>query len=183
MNRPVLFASLGLATLLAGCGRDGVEMENASVEEVAEGVRKEGLGDRFIDPGKWTQTVTLMSIDAPGMPDEARTAMQQAVNQVQVHEVCLTPEEAKSPREDFFTGKDQNCRYDHFNWGNGKIDLKLNCEHPNAKQTMELAGTYEPRAYSMTMTASNQGSGPEEQMVMKMRVDAKHVGECTGNEG
>jgi hypothetical protein len=48
---------------------------------------------------------------------------------------------------------------------------------------MELAGTYEPRAYSMTMTASNQGSGPEEQMVMKMRVDAKHVGECTGNEG
>ena len=170
-----------MLVLAAGCDR-GVQMENASVEEVAQEMRKEGANDRFIDPGKWEQSVTLVSIDAPGMPDEARTAMQQAMSQVQVHSVCLTPEEAKSPREDFFTGKDQNCRYEHFNWGGGKIDLKLKCEHPNARQTMELAGTYEPKRYSMTMTATNEGSGPVEQFAMKMKVDAKHVGQCTAKE-
>ena len=176
-------AAFAAAAALAGCSDEGVEMKNASVEEVAEGIRKEGMSDRFIDPGKWSQSVTLVSIDAPGMPEEVRSAMQQAVNQVQVHEVCLTPEEAKSPREDFFTGKDKNCRYEHFKWGGGKIDLKLKCDHPDAKQTMQLAGTYEPRAYTMTMTASSAGSGPEEQLVMKMRVDAKHMGACAPGEG
>jgi hypothetical protein len=104
--------------------------------------------------------------------------MQQAVNRAQVHSVCLSPEEAKRPREDFFTGKDKSCRYEHFKWGGGKIDLKMRCEHPNASQLMELAGTYEPRRYSMTMTATNQGDRPVEQFAMKMKVDAKHVGAC-----
>ena len=58
------------------------------------------------------------------------------MGQAQIHEVCLTPKQAKSPREDFFAGADKNCRYEHFNWGGGKIDLKLNCKHPNATQTM-----------------------------------------------
>ncbi len=162
---------------LAACERE-VEMKNASAEQVAEGMRKAGADERFIDPGKWQQTVSLMAIDAPGMPDEVRTAMQNAMKQVQVHEVCLSPEEAKSPREDFFTGKDQNCRYENFKWGAGKIDLKLKCDHPRASQTMELAGTYEPRRYSMTMTALSQGGGPQQQMAIKMKVDAKHVGAC-----
>lgn len=171
-----------LLVALAGCDQGGVEMKNASVGEVAEAVRKERVDDRFIDPGKWEQTVTLVSVDAPGMPDEVRNAMQRAMKQAQVHSVCLTPEEAKSPREDFFTGKDQNCRYEHFKWGKGKIDLKLKCDHPNAQQTMELAGAYAPRHYTMTMTATNEGSSPQEHMVMKMKVDARHVGQCTGSE-
>ena len=164
--------------LLAGCDKGDVEMKNASVDQVAKEMRKQDANDRFIDPGKWEQKVTLVSIDAPGLPEEARSSMQKAMGQSQVHAVCLTPEEAKSPREDFFTGKDKNCRYEHFNWGKGKIDLKLMCKHPNASQMMELAGNYEPRRYSMTMTAISEGSGPEEQMKMTMRVDAKHVGDC-----
>ena len=65
------------------------------------------------------------------------------MGEAQVHEVCLTAEQAKSPKEDFFAGEDQNCRYEHFKWGDGKIDLKLLCEHPNANQTMVLAGDYQ----------------------------------------
>lgn len=169
---------IGCAVFAAGCDR-GVELKNASVEQVAESMRKEGEKDRFIDPGRWQQSMSLVSIEAPGMPAEAKAAMQQAMSKAQVHEVCLTPEQAKSPREDFFAGKDQNCRYEHFKWGGGKIDLKLQCSHPNAKQTMALAGNYGPRSYSMTMAVTNQGSSPAEQMSMKMKVDAKHMGPCT----
>jgi hypothetical protein len=164
--------------LVASCDKGGVEMKNASVQQVGEAMRKQG-DDKFIDPGKWQQTVTLVSIDAPGMPKEARDAMQGAMSKSQVNEVCLSPEEARSPREDFFAGKDQNCRYEHFNWGSGKIDLRLMCDHPNARQQMTLAGTYAPKSYSMTMTMANQGKTPQEQMTMTMKVDAKNVGQCT----
>ena len=167
-----------MLAVIAGCDKGGVEMKNASVKEVAETMRKQG-DDKFVDPGKWQQTVTLVSIDAPGMPREARDAMQQAMRTAQVNEVCLSKKDAKSPREDFFTGKDENCRYEHFNWGGGKIDLKLMCNHPNARQQMTLAGTYAPRSYSMTMTMANEGKRPEEQMKMVMKVDAQNVGQCS----
>lgn len=177
-------AALALPLLcLAACNSEPeVKMENATVGEVAKEMQKQAADDRFVDPGKWQQTVTLLKIDAPGMPPEARQMMQNAMGKVQVHDVCLTPEQAKSPREDFFTGADQNCRYEQFNWGKGKIDLKLNCKHPHATQTMAMVGTYSPEQYVMTMTATNVGGRPEEQMTMTMRVDAKRTGECDGKE-
>ena len=174
---------IGACVAVAACSKGAqVEEKNASVAEVAQKVRESGAGQEFVDPGLWEQTVTLLSVDAPGMPAEARAEMQKAMAQAQVRKVCLTPEKAKSPREDFFTGKDENCRYEHFKWGAGKIDLRLECQHPNARQLMELAGTYGPRRYSLTMTATNQGKSPEEQLVMKMRVDAKNVGACPAGQ-
>lgn len=180
MRRTALTAVM-LAMLTAACDSGEVQMKNASVSEVAEEMRG-ARADSFVNPGKWQQTATLISIEAPDMPPEAREMMGKAMGDAQVHEVCLTPEQAKSPREDFFTGADKNCRYEHFNWGDGKIDLKLNCRHENASQTMALVGEYQPNSYTMSMTATNQGSGPDEQMVMKMKVDAKRVGECTAEE-
>lgn len=164
---------------LAACNNDPeIEMKNASVGEVAEEMREAGTAS-FVNPGRWEQKATLVSIDAPGMPPEAREMMSRAMGESQVHDVCLTPEQARRPREDFFTGADKNCRYEHFNWGGGKIDLKLNCQHENARQTMELAGEYEPNSYVMNMTATNHGAPA---MVMKMKVDARRVGDCTAEQ-
>ena len=175
MRTALILASVAI---LAACNSEPeVKMENASVGEVAKEMRKQG-NTAFINPGKWQQTVTLVDIEAPGMPPEAKSMMQKAMGEAQVHEVCLSPEQAKSPKEDFFTGADKNCRYEHFNWGDGKIDLKLNCKHPNAEQTMVLVGDYQPDSYVMTMTAANKGDSAAEQMVMKMKVDAKRIGDC-----
>ena len=180
MNR--LLLALPLVAVAACNSEPEVKMENASVGEVAQAVRRQGGGDSFVNPGKWQQTATLLEIEAPGMPPEAKHMMSQAMNKAQVHEVCLTPEQARSPKEDFFAGADKNCRYEHFNWGDGKIDLKLNCKHPNATQTMTMVGNYSPEAYTMTMTANNLGGGPAGEMTMKMKVDAKRIGDCDGKE-
>lgn len=167
---------------LAACGSESkIEMENASVAEVAEEMR-EAKTASFVNPGRWEQRATLLAIEAPGMPPEAREMMGKAVGQAQVHDACLTPEQAKNPREDFFFAAEKNCRYEHFNWGDDKIDLKLNCDHPNAKQTMALVGDYQPNSYTMNMTATSAGAEPGVQMTMKMRVDAKRVGECTAEQ-
>ena len=152
---------LASATLLAACNNEPeVKMENASMGEVAKEMRKQASNESFVNPGQWQQTVTLVSHRRAGHAARGQAMMQQAMGQAQVHDVCLTPEQAKSPKEDFFAGADKNCRYEHFNWGDGKIDLKLNCKHPNATQTMVLVGDYEPDSYTMTMTATNEGGGP-----------------------
>lgn len=86
MTRALL--ALPLLFVAACSSEPNVKMENASVAEVAEEMREAG-NDRFINPGKWEQTVTLESIDAPGMPPEAKSMMQKAMGDAQVHEVCL----------------------------------------------------------------------------------------------
>jgi hypothetical protein len=176
-----LLLALPLLCVAACNNEPDIRMENASVAEVASEMRKEGTAS-FVNPGKWEQKATVLEIDAPGMPPEARQMMQRAMGEAQVHEVCLTPEQANSPKEDFFAGADKNCRYEHFNWGDGKIDLKLNCKHPQATQTMAMVGTYSPDNYTLTMTATNVGGGPAGEMTMKMKVDARRIGACDGNE-
>ena len=47
------------------------------------------------------------------------------------YDYCLTPEQAKRPQGKFFNEQAaNNCRYDHFTMGGGKIDaaMRCNCE-------------------------------------------------------
>lgn len=180
MNRLALVLPL---ISLAACGNDPeVKMENASVGEVAQEMRKQaGTSGSFITPGKWQQTVKLLEIEAPGMPPEAKEIMQKAMGELQQVEHCLTAEQAKRPPEDFFA-KANDCRYDHFNWGGGKIDLKLTCTVPQGSMTMVQTGEYQPGGYSMAVTQTIGNAASAQPMVMKMSVDARRVGDCDGNE-
>ena len=177
-----IFPIIAVAALSACGSGDKVDMENASVADVAKEVR--GKSDTaFVRPGKWQQSATLLEMEAPGIPAQYAEQIKKQVGTSQTHETCLTPDQVKHPKEDFFTGADKNCRYEHFKWGDGKIDMKMNCQHPNATQTMEMAGTYEPESYQMTMNVASKGNDPMESMNMKMRVDAKRVGECSVKQG
>jgi len=181
MSRLLILAS---CACLAACGKgDTVDMSNASASDVAKEMAKKNADVAFVNPGKWEQTATLVSMEAPGIPPQYADAVKKSIGTNQVHQSCLTKEQAKQPKEDFFTGDDKSCRYEHFKWGDGKVDMKLHCKHPNATQEMALAGTYEPNSYQMTMTVSSKGSSPMETMDMKMTVDAKRVGECDASQG
>jgi hypothetical protein len=73
MNRLLLALPL---IALAACGNEPeVKLENASVSEVAEAVKKEGGDASFVNPGKWQQTASLIEIEAPGMPPESALSM------------------------------------------------------------------------------------------------------------
>ena len=86
--------------------------------------------------------VSIPEITTPAVAD----AMKKAVGTSQVHESWITEEQAKRPKEDFFTGAEKKCRYEHFKWGGGKVDMKLVCTEPQATKTMEMTGTYEPNS-------------------------------------
>lgn len=180
MRLPVLIACVALA---ACDSSPQVSARNTSAEEVAEKVEAAGGSDNFVNPGKWQSTVTIEEMSMPGMPPEVAGQMKSMQGRTQVHEQCLTPEEAKKPNEDFFSGKDKsNCRYERFDMGGGKIDAVMKCSEGGAVQTMTMAGTYSGDAYTMRMALDSSGRGETGAMGMKMRVDAERIGECTGKE-
>lgn len=182
-------AAIALLLLAACDSSPKVDVKDANMSEVAEAVRESGIAgdDGFrVRPGKWESKVAIEEIDIPGMPAEMQAQMKQtfAARQRSAFTSCLTPEEAKEPTEDFFAGKDNNCRYDRFAMGDGKIDAKMRCKAGGADQVMEMAGTYSPESYAMTVTTIREGgAGPGGQMRMKMRMDSNRVGECDGKEG
>lgn len=178
-------ALLLVVVALAACGKSDpdVDARNASVAEVAEQVRDATKDGNFIRAGKWLSQVTLVDVSAPGMPPEAREQMKGMLAKQNSYESCLTPEEAKRPKEDFFARGDNQCRYEHFTMGGGKIDAKMRCSHQGVSQVMEMTGRYSPDAYQMNMSTRTEGTtGPASDMTMKMRVDAKRVGECNAKQ-
>ena len=168
------------AALLAACSNDPqVDARNASVEEVADKVADAGGSGSFVRPGKWQSRVQIEQFELPGAPPEAKATMRSLHERAQVYETCLTPEQSKRPREDFFAGEGKNCRYDHFTMGDGKIDAVMKCSGEGMAQTMAMQGSYGPDSYRMRMSMkADAGAGPPGGMTMTMRVDAQRIGEC-----
>ena len=180
------YAIVLLAGALAACGSEPqVDARNASAEEVADKVAQAGGSEQFVRPGKWQSRVQIEEFSLPGAPAGVADAMRGVQQRSTVDESCLTPEEAKRPKEDFFAGKDKNCRYERFTMADGKIDAVMQCTGTGtgsaAAMSMTMQGSYSPDTYQMHMSMkADAGSGPPGGMTMKMRVDAKRIGECDG---
>jgi hypothetical protein len=117
----------------------------------------------------------------PGMSAEATRQMTGLQSRVQTSFSCLSEEDVKRPKEDFFTGENKNCRYDRFTMADGKIDAVMKCTEEGSTHTMTMQGNYSPTTYNMQMSMQGEGEGAAG-MAMKMRVDARHQGQCTGKE-
>jgi hypothetical protein len=181
-----LMLVLPLAMVAACDNTPKVEAENASVEEVADKVRAANEGSAMIvKPGQWESSVTLDSIEVPGMPPEAVAQMKKTMARVATgHKSCLTPEQAKKPKEDFFAGANSNCRYDKFSMDDGKMTGTMRCTNPQGggTQLIQFDGTYAPEEYQMRMASTVEGASPGGAMKMVMRMASKRTGECDGSE-
>lgn len=175
------------ASALAACNKSPqVHEKDASVAQVAKKVREAGAEQSLVRPGLWQSKVTIEQLDMPGMPPEmgARMKTMMAQNQAHGFKTCLTPEDVNKPKEDFFAGKNNACRYDHFTMGGGKIDAAMHCGDKDSTQVMQMAGTYSPDSYQMQTSMKVDGKGDSGVgMAMRMRIEAQRVGECTGKEG
>lgn len=184
MTRLLLIAALIMP--IAACNRSpSIDEKNASVDEVAAKVRAASGGGNFVRPGEWQSNVTIEAFEIPGMPPEAVKRMKSlaAQNKQNDFKTCLTVEDVKQPKGKFFTGNEQ-CRYDHFTMGGGKIDAAMRCPSGQGMtQVMTMQGTYSPDEYQMHMTMKGEGvSGPVAGMKMQMRVQSKRIGECTADD-
>jgi uncharacterized protein DUF3617 len=171
---------------LSACNKGPqVNLKNATGNQVTQAVRQSGVmtSDYMIQPGEWQSKVTVSEMTIPGLPPQYAERMKQSMaehrNQATNH--CVTPEQVKRPKEDFF-GADKSCRYEHFTMGAGKIDIAMTCKEGAATQTTNLSGGYTPTTYSLDMSSKATGGGMQAGMTMKMHVDAHRVGECSGKD-
>ena len=170
---------------LAACSKEPtVSATNASGTEVAAKLKASGMETQFVSPGHWQMTMTINDMTMPGMPPQFTEKLKAHMGKAKTFDSCLTPEEAKKPKEDFFARGNGNCRYDHFTMGGGKIDAVMQCSEQGGKRTMTMNGTYSGDAYHMNMASTGTGDAknPMAGMSMKMEMDAKRTGECTGKE-
>lgn len=180
-----LLVLLAGVELLGACGpsEPDVDVKNASVGEVAKEVADASRGGgSMMRPGRWESTMQIESFEAPGMPAQAKEAMKRLNADNKVFATCLTEQDVKRPNEDFFARTENSCRYDRFTMGDGKIDAVMRCGREGMNQVMELDGSYSADSYTMRMSSKSAGAGPVGSVTMTMRVDAKRVGECTGEE-
>ena len=54
----------------------------------------------------------------------------------------------------------------------------MRCETGGNSQLMEMNGSYSPDSYQMRMKTSGEAPGGQS-MTMRMKVDARRIGECT----
>lgn len=174
--KPVLLC-IGGAVMLAAChSKPSVNEKNASIEQVAESLRKASDNGKFMSPGEWVSSVTVDQISMPGLPAEAQSSLKNSGGQVRTMQSCLSQQDAKQPPVQFLAGNDQ-CRYDHFTMAHGKIDAKMRCSAHGAGETIVMTGTYSPTSYQMTMQ-SNTDAPTGQGIAMRMHVEAKRIGEC-----
>lgn len=174
------------AAALAACDKGpDINVKNASVGEVAEKVREAAGSDSLIQPGKWETKITLIDIDVPGMPPQMAQQMKQTMAKFQEHGYtsCLTEADVKRPKEDFFAGRNHNCRYDHFTMSGGKIDAALQCQGRRSEtMTMAINGTYSSDAYEATMAMDVAGGPDGKGMKMRSHSVSRRLGQCTAEE-
>lgn len=171
---------------LASCNKGPeVHEKNASVEQVAKAVARSAAdNDILLRAGEWKVSGTLEEMNIPNMPPEAQSQMKRVMGQHgnMTYQYCLTPEQAKKPGGKFFNRQaSKNCRYDHFTMGGGKIDALMRCAVPEGSMSMAIAGTYAADSYS-THVAMNMEGERQGGMSMKMRSEAKRIGECTAED-
>ena len=182
------FTATGLCALaltLAACdsGPD-VSATNATPEEVQQQVEAAGGDGVMVSPGRWEGQMTVQEIDMPGLPPEAREQMKAQMGSGRSFTSCITEEDVKQQKA-FFTGEqdDKSCKYDHFTMENGKVSALLKCDRgEEGRMEMTMNGDYAPDRYRMEMASKAEGGAPMGAMTMKMMVEAKRVGACTGDE-
>lgn len=182
-----MLASLMPVTLLFACNSGPtVTATNATGAQVAAQMKAANLETPFVSPGRWEGTMTISNLNIPDMQPQMAERMKAAMGKPKTFVSCLTPDQAKAPREGFFGGEQESCKFAHYTMGNGKIDAEMTCHQGGAVRTMKMSGSYGPANYAMTMESAGGGGakdGPMSAMTMKMNLTGKRTGECTGKEG
>ena len=174
-----LAAATAVAALsLAACKKEAVVAKDESVESVAKKVEAANLRPQ---PGRWEASMKFEKMDVPGMPPQAKEAMNKQMNVSQTFASCLTPEEANQPSGSFFQKGAENCKYEHFVMADGKIDATMTCKERNSEVKMTMAGSYSESQYDLRVTSEGEMQ-PGMPMSMEMSITARRTGECNGTE-
>jgi hypothetical protein len=160
-----------LALSLAACSKEKAPDANKAAAPAA----KPAI-DRMV-PGLYRQATTLLDLKDSSLQYEQAAAAAKAIGTTQTAERCVTPEMVANPEQLFREDTDPSCKIERNSWTGGKIDFAMTCPE-KADQLggkVTLSGNYDTSEYHFELSA--EGTGEDR---MKMRVDAKRLGDCKG---
>lgn len=179
---------------LAGCGQSTKEsaaasgtvaLKNASIGEVQSQVAAaQGRGAVF-QPGHWEGSVKIVDLALGGMdklPPAIAERMKAKIASNTRFASCLTPEDAADARKALAEHAQGDCRYEHFTMAGGAIDAALVCSGDGGSHRMTMKGSYTEASYHLVSQSVSERSGGLGGMSMKMELDARRTGVCTGKE-
>lgn len=164
MRQQILWVAI---VALAACSKEkAAESNNAAIEAAAPD---------HIEPGLYRQATTLVDLKDSSLEYEQAAAAAKAIGTTQTAERCVTPEMVKDPQQLVRTDTDPNCTVEKSRWNGGKIDFAMQCPESDDRMggALALIGTYDKQEYHFEMSATGEGDDR-----MKMRVDAKRLGDC-----
>jgi hypothetical protein len=163
--------------LLAACGQEPAKQtpDQAAASAAATAEQPE--------PGQYRVTMTVKAISFPGMTGamaEKSKAMFGGTGQVS--DFCLTPEEAKKGREEFYKRTAEgNCKYERFSAAGGKIDAVMVCQTGQGMTARsEFTGSFSTTRSDLTFkTQSDVPGAPGGGMTMEAQIVSERIGDCT----
>jgi len=172
--------------MLAACNsKPTVHADNASVADVAAATQKAVA----LQPGKWETSVTILSLEGPGLPPGMATAMKSRMAG-QKTETCLTPEQAAKPPQDML-GAAKNCTYEKFEMSGGKMSGSLVCKNapgmPGGDMRATMSGNFASTSYDVTSEATMNmpampGGRAAGEVTTKTQVTGKRIGDCDASK-
>lgn len=163
-------AAIAATLALAACGRDepAVDANNAATAAPAAAAAQ-------IEPGLYRQATTLLEMKDPSLSAAESDAAARAIGTAQTEDRCVTPDMVSDPKSLIEGDIAQGCQMQRSVWDGGKIDVALACPKNDDMSGGKLAltGDYAADRYAINMAL--EGNDGE---VMRMRVDAKRLGDC-----
>jgi hypothetical protein len=171
--RDLLFVS---ACALAACSPPASQTASTPASSTsASGGAANPVGTA-LQPGQYRTTVTIVSMNMPGMPAGVAEKMQGRPN---VTEDCVTSDDvAELTRKSLVNEEEgQHCTENSITSANGRIQGTATCRNDDGgTYTMQMNGTYGSNHVDMTMNMS--GQTPMGPMTQQMHMVTDRIGEC-----
>jgi Protein of unknown function (DUF3617) len=130
-----------------------------------------------LQPGQYRTTVTIVSMDMPGMPANMVQQMRARPN---VTEDCMTSDDVAELTRKSLVNEDsgQHCTENNVSAANGHIEGTATCSGPEGGSfTMHMNGNYAANHVEMDMDMS--GQTPMGPMTQRMHMVSERIGVCS----
>jgi len=168
----LLFAS---ACLLAACSPPAQQQSANNAPSTGGSSQVNPVGTA-LQPGQYRTTVTILSMNMPGMPAGMAEKMRARPN---VSEDCVTSDDvAELTRKSLVNEESgQHCSENNVTSANGRIQGTATCNNGDGgSYTMQMSGTYGSNHVEMDMNMSGQMPGGP--MTQQMHMVTDRIGEC-----
>ena len=176
-------AALCLPLALAACssGEDEAAGDPLDADEVVARM-DEGPGLRA---GQYQSTATLLEFEVPGVPASQSDSVKQMMSAefAKANTFCITPEQAEDgPRHMVQQMAESDCTFGRYDVTGNSLDAEMSCSGAGGFDgSVTVSGTFEGDSSSMVMETIHKVPGmPGEGARMKLQMDSRRIGECTG---